>query len=346
MSKANLEGRQADIARPDDFNLGGFDDDGRSVVKKTYTSGKPADKPGFFLGGSDPTVPTGPKVKLRTNWMTNSSSDTPQRVEHVPKPHKKWTPAGSGTGKKGLPKRCQSHDGTMAAGTTFRKGKKKPAFATKKAEENDEVKAGEVEETKTEQITDEAEKTKKEEHKEEPVDEEPRKETETETAPAPAPTWEPPKVVIRKSVIPTEEDRKEQEKMMETADTSAAASASTVIDADKDALIAKQAAEIEALKAEKGELAKQVKKIKGSQQVNTELKEQVFELQQQLKAKDKQDANSKGFTKLENKLNTLKMVVDGNVNKNNLEELQEHVSMINMVLNQDLRKEGMKNVWA
>ena len=344
MSKANLEGRQADITRPDEFNLGGFDDDGRSVVKKSYKSGKPADKPGFFLGGSDPTVPTGPKVKLRSNWMASSSStsETPARVEHVPKPHKKWTPAGAGTGKKGLPKRCKSHDGTMAAGTTVRKGRK-PAFASKKVEDDDATKNEEAKEevaVKEKAVEDpEAEEVNAEEIVEKTV---------VETKPA----WEPPKVLIRKSVVPTEEDKKELEEMMKTADI-AAPSAPTInangdcnACADKDALIAKQAAEIEALKAEKGDLAKQVKKIKGSQKVNSELKEQVFELQQQLKTKDTQDANSKGFTKLENKLNTLKMVTDGSVNKDSLEELQEHVSMINMVLNQDLKKEGMKNVWA
>ena len=341
MSKANLDGRQADVARPDEFNLGGFDEDGRSVVKKSFKSGKPADKPGFFLGGSDPTVPTGPKVKLRSNWMSsgNSSDDAPAaRVEHVPKAHKKWTPAGSGTGKKGLPKRCKSHDGTMTAGTTVRKGKKKPAFATKKAENDDATKNDET----TEEVGVEVPKT------EEPKIEESQDDTVAETKPA----WEPPKIVIRKSIVPTEADKKELEEMMKATDISApvAPTSNTQGDcnacADKNALIAKQAAEIEALKAEKGELAAQVKKIKGSQKVNTELKEQVFELQQQLKTKDTQDANSKGFTKLENKLNTLKMVTDGSVNKDSLEELQEHVSMINMVLNQDLKKEGMKNVWT
>ena len=344
MSKAHLAGRQAELGRPDGYVVGDFEDDGREVVKKTYKSGKPAEKPGFFLGGSDPTVPTGPKRKLRASWLADPGPPK-EELSPIPKPTKRWTPIGGG--KKSLPDRSKSHDGTMSAAS--RKGKKsakpeedeakKEEDTTSEPEEEEETDGTAEEEVPAEEPNAVVEEVEQEEAK-------PAKEVAAKKEAA----WTPPAITIRKPVKPTEEDKKEQD--VKTPESVPAPAPTTNANGEcspcveKDALLAKQAAEIEQLKAEKAELAKQVKKIKGSQRVNTELKEQVYELQRQVDKKETQDANSKAFSKLESKLNTLKMVMDGTVNKNSLDDLQEHVSMLNMVLNQDLKKQGMKNVWA
>jgi hypothetical protein len=425
MSKALLDGRQAQVDRPGEFNLGGFDDDGRQVVKKSYSSGKAAEKPEFFMGGCDPTVPTGPKRKLRASWL----SDGPAQTEPPPPiatPTKRWTPVNV----KKLPPRAASHDGSMsAAGHTGgqRKGRKpfKPASPPEiKADEGQEehkgtgnVRESDTKETETprkeEQPTPKTAPRDELEEEEEEEEEELEEDLEEEEAPrqavkprvvspkprsvSPKPrapilpkqegrgvspvrsvspiriattdgvtkhqvrgtspvrtaspvkpaspvktTWQPPTLHIRKPVHPTDDD---EGQLTFKDEVSTAPQDAATSNAEKDQLIKTQAEEIKKLRAEKGELAGEIKKMKGSQRMNQELKDEIFELKQQLSKKEQSDANSKGFHKLENKLNTLKMVMDGKVNKQSLEDLQEHVAFLNMLINQDLKKEGMKNVW-
>ena len=366
MSKANLAGHQADMQRPDAYIVGGFEEDGREVVKKTFKSGKPAEKPGFFMGGCDPTVPTGPKRKLRASWL----ADGPPAMDDkppIPTPTRKWTPVG----KKELPHRAQSHDGTTSAsGFGVRKGKKpspaggksessiklepeKPSPAGGKSMGSIQVEKEEEEEPKEEEPAKEEEKPA-EEKKEDPAKAKPA---------APAPAAKIPvnpsfggKIHVRKPPKPTEACVEEFHEMANSqrdhhADGkkemgTVGADGKCSVCETKDDEIAHLKEELEKVKKEKGELAAQIKKIKGSARANKELKDEIFELKQELNKKDTADSNSKNFTKLENKLNTLKMIMDGRVDRNDLMEMQEHVDMLNMIINQDLKKNGMKNVWA
>lgn len=304
--------------------LGGFEETGREEVKKDVSKiATKAEKPDFFMGGCGPTVPTGPKRKLRNSWMNKSSEDSeaPPRVEHVPKPLKKWTPVK----KKALPPRSKTHDGSVNP-LAVRGGKKK---ADKKKEEEEPQKK-------------EEEKAPQEKRSVSPL----RSSAPERSAPSAEdlakPATPPPKAAAPKeSPKPKEEEEK-------PAEPAAAVPAPASEGDTKDAEIAALKAEIEKLKTEKGALARGLKKSKGAAGMNKELKEEIFELKQELKkcGTHAKDENAKGFHKLENKLNTLKMILDGKVDKNNLEELQDHVSMVNMILNQDLKKEGMKNIWA
>jgi len=330
---SRLEGRQADVGRNEHAVLGGFEDDGREVVKKNFKSGKAADKPSFFMGGCDPTVPTGPKRKLKTSWL--AQPEPKEELPPIPKPTRKWTPVGV----KKLPSRSKSHDGTMSSVPT--RGGKKPVQQEKpitdeaeKGEEKNEVTAEKAVEPSNHEPNQEEVK----------VCEPPKKE---DTA------WTPPVVHIRKPVIPSDEDKNEQQELAVAAkEAEATVSVSTRTNGEcssckeKEELIQEQAADIQRLKQEKGDLAREIKQTKGSQRVNKELKEEVSELKEKLKKADKQDANNKAFHKLENKLNTLKMTMDGRVNKDDIDDLRDHVNLLNMILNQDLKKEGMKNVWA
>ncbi|CAB9509052.1 expressed unknown protein [Seminavis robusta] len=50
--------------------------------------GELTDRPRFFLGGSDPIRPTGPRRKLRASWLEN----TPPALTPIPKPTRIWKP--------------------------------------------------------------------------------------------------------------------------------------------------------------------------------------------------------------------------------------------------------------
>ena len=362
MSRSNLKGRQAQVERNGGYVMGSFEDDGREVVKKEFKSGKAADKPGFFLGGSDPTVPTGPRRKLRTSWIagandtgnaeeTKSSSSTTPPPPVIPKPTKKWTPVA----KRELPTGSSSshhQDGTVSG--TLKKSSSVGAGAVLK-EEKPAVESKEKQETNTKEETKKEEATIKEEvvlktEKTPKAEEEPPKlavqeEHHHKSKERSVPSSKTPPMV---QVVAAKAARPETipESAAKSVITTNALASTSDNDAAKDEEIKTLKEEIAQLKEEKGELAKQVKKIKSSAKVNTELKEEISQLKEQLNKNNANQEDSKKFHKLENKLNTLKMVVDGHVNMNSLEDLQDHVNMIKMVLNQDLKKDGMKNVWA